>query len=456
MQFVLISVTAALGGLLFGYDTGVISSALLFVRTVFDLSTAGRSVVAGIVLVGAVLGAMVAGSLSDRFGRRLVILVTALAFVIGALLSAAAGSVGTLLEGRLLIGIAIGVASMLTPLYLAEISPAASRGAVTSLDQLCITLGNLVGYAFADTPEGWRWMLGLGAVPDAILATGMLMLPESPRWLAGHNRMTQAEVVLRRLRTSPTEVSDELATLRTDLRRDGGRLVPCSALLAPRLRPALIVGVGLAMFQQITGINTVIYFAPQIFQAAGLSSASVSILATAGVGAVNVALTMVSMRLIDRVGRRVLLLWSLGGMAVTLLILAGGFALGVSGASAWITVLSVAAYVAFFAVGLGPVFWLLIAEIFPLAVRGRAMSLATISNWGFNLLVTITFLGLIDLCGRTGTFLLYAVLTLVAVAFTAVLVPETKGRSLEEIEDALEGRQRPVPVTLTAATRRTA
>jgi len=457
MQFVLISATAALGGLLFGYDTGVISSALLFVRTVFHLSTAGQSLVAGIVLVGAVLGAIVAGTLSDRFGRRLVILVTALAFVIGALLSAVAGSVGMLLVGRLLIGIAIGVASMLTPLYLAEIAPAASRGAVTSLNQLCITLGilvsYLVGYTFAATPDGWRWMLGLGAVPGAILALGMLVLPESPRWLAGHNRMPQAEAVLRRLRASPADVASELASLRTDLLREGGRLVPWSALLAPRLRPALIVGVGLAMFQQITGINTVIYFAPQIFQAAGLSSASVSILATAGVGAVNVALTVVSMWLIDRAGRRPLLLWSLGGMAVTLLILAAGFAFGTAGASGWITVLSVAAYVAFFAVGLGPVFWLLIAEIFPLAVRGRAMSLATISNWGFNLVVTITFLGLIDLFGRTGTFLLYAVLTLTALVFTAVLVPETKGRSLEEIEDALEGRQAPVPVTMATSTR---
>ena len=347
MQFALISITAALGGLLFGYDTGVISSALLFVRTDFHLSTAGQSLVAGIVLIGAVLGAVVAGSLSDRFGRRPVILVTALAFVIGALLSAGAADVTTLLGGRLLIGIAIGVASMLTPLYLAEISPAASRGAVTSLNQLCITLGilvsYLVGYAFAEAPHGWRWMLGLGAVPGAILAAGMLVLPESPRWLAGHDRVPQAEAVLRRLRGSATR-------WRTNWR-------PCAPTCCvtaanwchgrrcwPRVcARALAVGVGLAMFQQITGINTVIYFAPQIFQAAGLSSASVSILATAGVGAVNVALTLVSMRLIDRVGRRELLLWSLGGMAATLLVLAGGFALGTSGASAWITVLSVAA-----------------------------------------------------------------------------------------------------------------
>ena len=448
MQFALIAAIAALGGLLFGYDTGVISSALLFIRDVFHLSTGGQSLVAGIVLVGAVIGASIAGSLSDRFGRRLVILITALVFVAGALISGLAGSVGVLLVGRLMIGVAIGVASMLTPLYLAEIAPAVSRGAVTSLNQLCITLGilisYLVGYGFASVPDGWRWMLGLGAVPGAVLAAGMLALPESPRWLAGRGRLPQAEAVLRRLRGAQADVTAELTALRTDLRREG-RLAPWSALLAPRLRPALIVGIGLAMFQQITGINTVIYFAPQIFQAAGLSSASVSILATAGVGLVNVLLTLVSIRLIDHLGRRALLLWSLGGMAVTLLVLAGGFAFGASGPLGWITVLSLAAYVAFFAVGLGPVFWLLIAEIFPLAVRGRAMSLATISNWGFNLLVTISFLSLIDLCGRPGTFLIYAILTLVGFGFTMRLVPETKGRSLEAIEEALEGRQPAAP-----------
>ena len=288
-------------------------------------------------------------------------------------------------------------------------------------------------------------MLGLGVVPGAVLAAGMLVLPESPRWLAGHQRLPQAEAVLRRLRPPQADVAEELSALRTDLLREGGRLVPWSALLAPELRRALIVGIGLAMFQQITGINTVIYFAPTIFESAGLPSASVSILATAGVGVVNVALTVVAMWLIDRAGRRVLLLWSLGGMAVALLVLAGGFALGASGPLGWITVLSLAVYVAFFAVGLGPVFWLLIAEIFPLAVRGRAMSLATISNWGFNLLVALTFLSLINLFGRPGTFLIYAALTLVAIVFTATLVPETKGRSLEEIEDELEGRRQPAP-----------
>jgi sugar porter (SP) family MFS transporter len=396
-----------------------------------------QGVVAAIALAGAVVGAMAAGTLSDQFGRRRVIIATALAFIAGSVLSAAAPDLTVLLVGRVVVGIAIGLASMVTPLYLAEIAHAKHRGGVVSLNQLSITIGiltsYLVGFGLAGLTDGWRWMLGLGAVPGIVLALGMFVLPESPRWLAGHGRQADAAAALRQLRR-PEEVDAALAVLRSDLKQDG-RLLPWSALLARRMRRPLIVGMGLAMFQQITGINTVIYFAPQIFLAAGLSSNSASILATAGIGAVNVALTLVSIRLIDRLGRRVLLLWSLGGMAVALLALAAGFGFGVQGGGlGWLTALSLAGYVAFFAVGLGPVFWLLIAEIFPLALRGRAMSLAAVSNWGFNLLVTLTFLSLIEAFGQVGTFLIYAVLTAVAIGFTAALVPETKGRSLEDIE----------------------
>jgi sugar porter (SP) family MFS transporter len=432
----LIAAVAALGGLLFGYDTGVISGALLFIKDVFHLSTAMQGLVAGIALGGAVAGAAAAGTLSDRFGRHPVILVTALAFIVGSLLSAVAPSLWVLLLGRIIVGVAIGVASMVCPLYLAEIAHARQRGGVVSLNQLCITLGilvsYLVGYALAQVADGWRWMLGLGAVPGIVLALGMLVLPESPRWLAGHGRAADAEAALRRLRPGE-DVAAALTTLRSDLRREG-RLPPWSALLAPALRRPLVIGIGLAMFQQITGINTVIYFAPQIFQAAGVGSNAASILATAGVGAVNVLLTLVAIWLIDRAGRRALLLWSLGGMAASLLALAGGFAFGAHGNLGWLTEVSLAVYVAFFAVGLGPVFWLLISEIFPLALRGRAMSVAAVSNWGFNLLVTLTFLSLIQAFGQVGTFLIYAVLTGVAIVFTAALVPETKGRTLEEIE----------------------
>jgi sugar porter (SP) family MFS transporter len=437
----LIAGIAALGGLLFGYDTAVISGALLFVRTELGLSPAAQGWVAGIALVGAAAGAALAGGLADRLGRRRVILATGIVFVAGSLLAALAPGLTWLLAGRVVVGIAIGVASMLTPLYLAETAPADSRGAMVSLNQLAITCGilaaYLVDYLFAAGGH-WRWMLALGAVPGGLLAAGMLVTPETPRWLAGHGRLEEAKAVLRRLRGSGA-VEAELAALRTDLRQAGS--VPgWRALLDPAVRAPLVIGVGLAIFQQITGINTVIYFAPTIFQTAGLSSASSAILATAGVGLVNVAMTVVAIRLIDRVGRRALLLTGLLGMAVCLVLLGLSFATGTSAGLAWITALSLAAYVGFFAVGLGPVFWLLIAEIFPLHVRGRGMSAATIANWSFNLLVTVTFLELVHDLGATATFFLYAALTVGAYVFTARLVGETKGRSLEEIEADLRPR----------------
>ncbi len=441
MKFLLVALIAALGGLLFGYDTGVISGALLFIRDVFHLSATMQGIVAGIALAGAALGALAAGGLADRFGRRLVIIVTAALFAAGAIVSAVAPDLAVLLVGRVLVGAAIGVASMLTPLYLAEMAPPEKRGGVVSLNQLFITIGILVsylaGYGLANVAEGWRWMLGLGAVPGVILGIGMAMLPESPRWLAGHGRPQEAEAALRRLRGG-TDIAEELRELRRDVAPSGRRVASAATLLAPRLRRPLVVGIGLAFFQQVTGINTVIYFAPTILQKAGLSSASSAILATAGIGLVNVVMTLVSIRLIDRLGRRPLLLVSLAGMALSLLALAFGQAQGTGGPLAYATLISLCAYVAFFAIGLGPVFWLLISEIFPLGVRGRAMGVATVGQWLFNLIVTATFLDLVAVLGAPGTFVVYAGLTLAALGFTAKLVPETKGRTLEAIEADLD------------------
>ncbi|MCF3946549.1 sugar porter family MFS transporter [Acidiphilium sp. AL] len=445
MQFTLIAVIAGLGGLLFGYDTGVISGALLFIRHVFHLGPTMQGVVVAIALAAAAVGAAFAGSLSDSFGRRIILLITALIFIVGALVSAVAWSVAILLLGRVLVGAAIGVASMLTPMYLSEISPPEKRGAIVTINQFYITLGIVVsygvGFLLSHGGNGWRWMLGLGAVPGVVLFAGMLTLPESPRWLAGKRREDAARRALIFLR-GREDVTDELSALRQDIAREDRATAPWSVLFEKRARRPLIVGIGLAIFQQVTGINTVIYFAPTIFLKAGLPSASVSILATAGVGVVNVVMTLVAMRLLDVAGRRKLLLWGLAGMLVTLVILSVSFMIGLHGSLALVTVLSVAAYVAFFAIGLGPVFWLLIAEIFPLAVRGRGMSLATISNWTFNMLVSITFLDLVHGFGRGPTFLIYAAMTLATIVFTWFLVPETKGRSLEEIEAALEGEEK--------------
>jgi MFS transporter, SP family, galactose:H+ symporter len=241
MSFYFIAGVAALGGLLFGYDTGVISGALLFIREALALSPTMQGIVVAIVLAGAAIGAAIAGTLSDRFGRRRVILAAAVLFVAGAIFSAVAGELASLLIGRFLVGLAIGFASMLTPLYLAEIAPARDRGAIVSLNQLCITVGILVSYlvGFALAPsEGWRWMLGIGAVPGVILMIGMLILPESPRWLAGHGRMEDAGAALRRLRGG-ADVTNELRVLRTDIALEGQQLASWGELLSPRLRRPL-------------------------------------------------------------------------------------------------------------------------------------------------------------------------------------------------------------------------
>ena len=441
-RFTIVAATASLGGLLFGYDSGVISGALLFLRKTFHLDAAMQGAVVALALAGATIGAAFAGWFADRYGRRRVIIATACIFVLGSLLCAVAMSVPALLVGRFVVGLGIGIASMLTPLYLGEMAPAERRGAVVSLNQMCITLGIVASYAvdyvFTGVAGDWRWMLGLGCVPAIVLGVGMFVLPDSPRWLAGAGRMQEAEAALRSLR-GRDDVTEELRALHTDLQRDGGRAVPWSALLQGRTRRVLIVGVGLAVFQQVTGINTVIYFAPTIFDHAGLGGAATSILATAGIGVVNVVMTYVALKLLDTVGRRTMLLTGLGGMLASLIAITIVFAIGLSGGLAWVTVIAVAIYVAFFAIGLGPVFWLLIAEIFPLGVRGRGMSVSAVANWGSNLVVSQVFLTLLHVIGAAATFGLFAVLTAVNIAFTAALVPETKGRSLEQIEADLAG-----------------
>ncbi len=447
MHVAIIAGTAALGGLLFGYDTGVISGALLFLRTAFALSPLMLGVVTSIALAGAAVGAAIAGTLADRFGRRPVLLATAIVFSGGALLSAAATDLATLLAGRLVVGVGIGGASMLTPLYLAEIAPARQRGALVSANQLAVTLGilisYLVGYALA-AGGAWRWMLGLGAVPGVVLAVGMFLLPESPRWLAGHGHVERATRALRRLRGRGVDIATELEALRADLSAPV-RAAPASRPGHRAARLPLIVGVGLAILQQVTGINTVIYFAPTIFQASGLSSASAAILATAGIGVVNVIMTALALWLVDRIGRRILLLTGMAGMGLSLVALAATFAFGHGQLLGLLTAASLAAYVACFAIGLGPVFWLLISEIFPLAIRARGMSAATIANWVANLVVALTFLDLVGWMGRTGVFALYAVLTAGAFVFARAMVPETKGLDLEAVEAIWTARSSRTP-----------
>jgi MFS transporter, SP family, galactose:H+ symporter len=436
----LAAVFAAVGGLLFGYDTAAISGAVIFIKQQFSLSTFPEELVVGMVLVGAALAALGGGRLSDRLGRRTTLILTSIIFILGALICAFADSFQTLLVGRTIVGLGIGLASTTVPVYISEVAPAKARGWQVSLFQLAITIGILgayiVDYAFAGS-GGWRWMLGLAAVPGAMLGLGMLFLPESPRWLAKHGQTDNALAILKRIRGS-SDVAAEFQEIRNTLSQasERGRWTD---LFSPAVRPALIVGVGLAVFQQITGINTVIYYAPTILQSAGISSASGAILATAGIGVVNVIMTLVSMWLIDRMGRRPLLLIGTAGIIITLGVLGFAF-LTPGGGLARVAVVTLMAYVASFAISLGPIFWLLISEIYPLKIRGLAEGTAAASNWAANLLVSLTFLTLVQALGPTRTFWLYALFGVAAWIFCYYLVPETKGRTLEEIEQSLNSK----------------
>ena len=439
MRFYLVAAVASLGGLLFGFDTGVISGALLYIKQDYALSAWMQGVVTTAVLIGAVGGAAFGGSLTDRFGRKPIIVAMAALFAIGSLLSAAATGVVMLFVARLILGVAIGTASMLTPLYLSEVAPKQKRGAIVSLNQLCITAGILISYlvdfGFANVAGTWRWMLGVGAVPGVLLGVGMLFLPESPRWLASKGRFDQAADVLRRLRDRQ-DVDEELSGLHRDIVSEKGDVSLSALFAAPKARLPLIVGIGLAVFQQVTGINTIIYYAPSIFQQAGMTS---PLLPTIGIGVVNVLATVVALLLLDQVGRRKLLLVGLGIMLFCLIAITVALSMGSANAGA-ITAVALAANVGGFAIGLGPIFWLLIAEIFPLAYRGRGMSVASMANWGSNLVVALFFPNLIVLLTLGGAFALFAVLTVVALAFAWRFVPETSGRSLEDIEGDMAGR----------------
>jgi sugar porter (SP) family MFS transporter len=377
--------------------------------------------------------------IGERIGRRVLIAASAIVFIAGTAVAAGATSVAVLIAGRAILGVAIGLSSSVVPVYIAEIAPERRRGGFVALFQLAITVGiflaYVVNYAFASI-HGWRWMFLCGVAPALVLLAGVLVLPRSPRWLALAGREEEAREVLAAI--GEGDVDEELAAIETSFEhaQAGWR-----ELLAPFARNALLVGLGLGVFQQFIGINTVIYYAPTIVQFSGFKSATVSILATMGVGAVNVAMTLVAVRLIDRVGRRPLLLGGLIPMALALVAIGVAFDLR-SGPVRWIAIASLIVYVGAFAVSWGWGFWLLNAELYPLEVRGRGTGLVVMAQWAANLAVSLTFLLLIHAIGKPATFWLYAALCAAAIVFTTFFVPETKGKTLEEIEAYWRGRAR--------------
>jgi MFS transporter, SP family, galactose:H+ symporter len=429
----LVASVAALGGLLFGYDTGVISGAILFIAHDFTLTTRLQELTISIVLVGCIVGSAVAGSVADRIGRRITLLGAGIIFGIGALGSAFAPSIDALLVARFVVGIAIGFCSVVAPLYISEVAPADIRGALVSLYQLAITVGILaafiVDYVLAGSGD-WRWMLGLAIVPSLILIVGMLPLPESPRYLFKINATEAARAELRRI-AGRDEIGVEETAIVDSLKVHASGF---AAFATPSVRYALVLGVALAMLQQVTGINTVIYYGPHIFQLAGIASNEASILATALVGVVNVLLTLVAIFFVDRIGRKPLLYAGCAGMFLALTALAFAFAQPrLGGSLATIALVSLMVYVGSFAYSLGPILWLLISEIFPLQVRGLGMSICTLSNWVANLIVSLFFLSMVQSIGASFTFAIYAALCIVTIVVVARGVPETKREILEDI-----------------------
>ena len=430
---ILISVVAALGGLLFGFDTAVISGTINFIQPYFGLSEAGLGWTVSSLLFGCIAGVFIAGKAGDRYGRKKVLMSAALLFFFSAIGSASAHSLSIFLIARILGGIAVGVASILSPMYIAELAPAKYRGTLVSLNQLAIVIGILVAffsnYLLVGTGENnWRWMLLVMAAPAVLLFFSLFLVPESPRWLVAKNRNEDALNVL--VKTSGKEfATSELKEIQETLKNLEESTF--SELLSPKIKPLLFIGIILAVFQQITGINTIMYYAPKIFANVGQSNDS-ALLQTILIGGNNLIFTLVAMVLIDRFGRKLLIVAGSAGM---MLMLSGlSFLYFTNQTSGVMVLVFIMAYCAFFAASLGPTLWVVTAELFPNRLRSKGMSVAIVSLWIACTVVSVAFPIMLEKLSGGITFLIFALICLANLLYVLKYVPETKGKTLEELE----------------------
>ncbi|RZU40795.1 sugar porter family MFS transporter [Edaphobacter modestus] len=425
---------AAASGFLFGFDTAVINGALVFLKVHFGLTSFQTEIAASSLLLGCLVGAGAAGKCSDLFGRRKSLMGAALLFAVSALGSALAVSFVFFACMRGFGGLAIGLASALTPVYISEVAPPESRGRLVSLNQLAIVTGILVAYLSNWQLAGlgstsWRWMFGVAAFPSVGFLVGLFYIPESPRWLVANNQREAGYAVLEKI-AGPHGVQAEMNAIELAISEEGGG---AGELFSEQMRPRLLIAIALAVLEQICGINTVLYYGALIFaQQFHGQSMKLAIGVNVVVGLVNLIFTIVAMFFIDRWGRRLLFLVATAGMAISLTVLAASFKLGPGGQ--YLIFGCILAYIAFFAVGLGPGVWVYIAEIFPTRVRGQATSIATMALWSACLVVTLTFLSIVDSMGLSGAFALYALLSLITFVFIWKWIPETRGKSLEQIQ----------------------
>lgn len=430
-----IAAFTAIGGLLFGFDTGVIAGALLYIRNSFHPDVWQQELIVSMAVLGALFGAFISGQMADLVSRRKLLSLACMCFVIGTLMSALACSINMLILGRFILGLAIGISSYTVPLFISEISPTELRGTLVLLNGIAITGGQALAFLvdyFLSSSGSWRLMFGTGLIPVFLLMIGICLSPQSPRWLYLKGYPEKAFEVLYKLRCG-REIDAEMAQIQSvsTQTQHGWR-----ELFSSSLRPILIIGLGLGILQQFVGINTVMYYGPEIFKHIGFVSNKAQILGTFGLGLLNMLVTIFTLLTIEYWGRRRLLIMGTALAAASLLGL--GLIIKLSYNHnlilEWAAVSCLFCYIIGYVVSVGSLFWVLISEIFPLRIRGLGMSFVTAVQWGANFLVTSTFLTILNHFGSANTFWLYGVMSLIACVFVYYHVPETKGISLETIE----------------------
>lgn len=433
---IIIASIAAIGGLLFGYDTGIIAGALIFIQKSFTMTTWTKELIVSSVVFGALLGAIGSGHWANRFGRRRMLIVAAINFIVGTLLSTFAPNPHSIIIGRLIIGVAIGISSYTAPLFISEMAPTNMRGALVLLNGIAITGGEVLAYVtdyFLIPSASWRDMFATGLLPAVLLLLGMLLVPATPRWMALIGERKKSLSILKNIR-GQSNVDSEFNAIIQSLNNKQSQW---RDVFSPKIRRVLIIGLALGILQQLSGINTVMYYGPTLFKAAGFQSTTSGVLATLGMGIINTIMTIVTLLIVDRIGRRPLLL--IGTLLATLSLASLGLLLKTHlpvGTMHTLIILCMLLYIAGYCISTGSLFWLIIAEIYPLHVRGLAMSFVTSVQWLTNFIVAATFLSILLRFGPSLTFWIYGLMCLVAFIFCLTFVPETKGLSLEQIEQS--------------------
>ncbi len=427
-----ISLISALGGYLFGFDFAVISGALPFLQKQFNLDAYWEGFATGCLALGAIAGCLVAGKFSDKYGRRKGLLLAAAIFGISSLAMSFSATRDLFIFSRFMAGIGVGMASMLSPMYIAEISPAHLRGRMVAINQLTVVVGilvtNLVNYGLRNSgDEAWRWMFGLGLLPSALFFAGAWWLPESPRWLVKAGRSAEAGVVLAKI-GDQSFVQQSLSGITRSL--EGGQPLSYAAVFKKAALPAVLIGIGLAVFQQLCGINVVFNYTPMIFKSIGVAQDG-QLLQTVFIGGVNLVFTLLAMLLVDKLGRKPLMLLGAGGLALLYIAVVQLLASGAASVS-WLLLTAIGVY----AMSLAPVTWVLIAEVFPNKIRGAATSVAVLSLWAAYFILVFSFPVLFNKF-KDGTFYIYAFICIAGFVFIWLKVKETKGKTLEELEEVI-------------------